>query len=159
MLARGGLERPGFGRVRILFFAGEVFPTPQLRRLRRALPGVGIYNLFGPRETNVCTYLGVPPDIPDDTIAPNPIGRACEHLETFVLDDDGREVGEGVEGTLWARGGNLMQGDWKYPEPTAASVQPDPRGRSGFAYCTGDRVRLLASGYYQFLGRRDHMIK
>ena len=49
--------------IRILFFAGEVFPTPQLRRLRRALPGVGLYNLFGPTETNVCTYYEVPSDI------------------------------------------------------------------------------------------------
>ena len=159
MLDRGGLERAGFGRVRILFFAGEVFPTPQLRRLRRALPEVGLYNLFGPTETNVCTYYEVPPDIPDDTTAPIPIGRACEHLETFVLDDDGQEVGEGVEGTLWARGGNLMQGYWNDRERTATSLQPDPRGRLGLAYCTGDRVKLLASGDYQFLGRRDHMIK
>src|SRR5690606_25090395 len=40
MLDSGGLEAKGFGEVRLLFFAGEVFPTPQLRRLRRALPEV-----------------------------------------------------------------------------------------------------------------------
>jgi amino acid adenylation domain-containing protein len=159
MLEQGSLERIGFGSVRILFFAGEVFPTPQLRRLRRALPGVGLYNLFGPTETNVCTYYEVPPDIPEDATAPIPIGRVCEHLETFVLDDEGQEVGEGLEGTLWARGGNLMQGYWNDPERTASSLRPDPRGKPGLAYCTGDRVRLLAGGDYQFLGRRDHMIK
>jgi amino acid adenylation domain-containing protein len=159
MLDAGGLEKAGFGRVRILFFAGEVFPTPQLRRLRRALPGVGLYNLFGPTETNVCTYYEVPPDIPDGATAPLPIGRACEHLETFVLDDDGREVGEGVEGTLWVRGGNLMQGYWNDHERTTTSLCPDPRGRPGLAYGTGDRVRLLVGGDYQFLGRRDHMVK
>ena len=64
-----------------------------------------------------------------------------------------------MEGTLWARGGNLMQGYWNDRERTATSLQPDPRGRLGLAYCTGDRVKLLASGDYQFLGRRDHMIK
>jgi amino acid adenylation domain-containing protein len=158
MLDQGGLERTGFGRVRILFFAGEVFPTPQLRRLRRALPGVDLYNLFGPTETNVCTYYEVPPDISDNATAPIPIGRACEHLKTFVLDDDGREVNE-EEGTLWVCGDNLMQGYWNDHERTAVSFRPDPHGRPGLAYCTGDRVRLLASGDYQFLGRSDHMIK
>ncbi|MBI4241871.1 MAG: amino acid adenylation domain-containing protein [Candidatus Rokubacteria bacterium] len=159
MIDAGGLERTGFGRVRTLFFAGEVFPTPQLRRLRRALPGVGLFNLFGPTETNVCTYYEVPPDLPDDWTAPISIGRACEHMETFVLDDEGRTVGEGVEGTLWARGDNLMQGYWNDAERTAASLRPDPRGRPGTAYCTGDRVVLQADGNYEFRGRRDHMIK
>ncbi len=159
MLDAGGLEAAGLGRVRLLFFAGEVFPTAQLRRLRRALPQVGLFNLFGPTETNVCTYYEVPPDIPDECTAPISIGRACEHMETFALDDEGREVGPGVEGTLWAKGGNLMQGYWNDPERTARCLYPDPRGRPCLAYCTGDRVRLLADGNYEFHGRRDHMIK
>ena len=157
MLETGGLETAGFGRVRILFFAGEVFPTAQLRRLRAALPHVRLANLFGPTETNVCTYYDVPADIPEGK--PIPIGRTCGNLESFVLDDEGREVGEGIEGTLWVRGGNLMSGYWNDPERTAATLKPDPRGRAGVAYCTGDRVRLQPDGDYEFLGRRDHMVK
>jgi acyl-coenzyme A synthetase/AMP-(fatty) acid ligase len=157
MMEVGGLETAGLGDVRVLFFAGEVFPTPQLRRLRRALPRVRLANLFGPTETNVCTYYDVPAEIPEGR--PIPIGRACAHLETFVLDDAGRVVGTGVEGTLWVRGDNLMSGYWNDAARTAATLQPDPRGRPGVAYCTGDRVRLRPDGDYDFLGRRDHMIK
>jgi acyl-coenzyme A synthetase/AMP-(fatty) acid ligase len=142
-----------------LFFAGEVFPTPQLRRLRRALPAARLYNLFGPTETNVCTYYEVPADIPDERRAPIPIGRSCEHMETFVLDDEGREAGVGVEGTLWVKGANLMEGYWNDPARTAATLQPDPWGREGTACCTGDRVQLQQDGDYEFLGRRDHMVK
>jgi amino acid adenylation domain-containing protein len=157
MMETGGLEAAGFGKVRILFFAGEVFPTAQLRRLRAALPHVRLANLFGPTETNVCTYYDVPADIPEGK--PIPIGKTCENLESFVLDDEGHEVGEGVEGTLWVRGGNLMSGYWNDVERTAATLKPDPRGRPGVAYCTGDRVRLQPDGDYEFLGRRDHMVK
>ncbi len=159
MLDKGGLEKHGLPTVRTLFFAGEVFPTPQLRRLRRALPQARLYNLFGPTETNVCTYYEVPADIPPDQSAPIPIGKACEHMETFVLDDEGREAPVGVDGILWARGPNLMQGYWADRARTAATLRPDPRARSGSAYCTGDRVRLREDGNYEFLGRRDHMIK
>lgn len=155
MLEVGELEARGLGRVRALLFAGEVFPTPQLRRLRRALPDVRLSNLFGPTETNVCTYYDVPGEIPEGRSIP--IGRACEHLETFVLDDDGREVGVGVEGTLWVKGDNLMSGYWS--QRGAQGLGPDPRGRPNGAYCTGDRVRLQPDGNYDFLGRRDHMIK
>jgi amino acid adenylation domain-containing protein len=159
MLEAGELEKKGLPTLRTLFFAGEVFPTAQLRRLRRALPSVGLYNLFGPTETNVCTYYEVPPDIPDERTAPIPIGRACEHMETFVIDEAGKEVGIGREGVLWAKGGNLMAGYWNDPGRTAATLQPDPRTGTGVAYCTGDFVKLMSDGNYEFLGRRDHMIK
>jgi amino acid adenylation domain-containing protein len=161
MLDVGALEKHGLPTVRTLFFAGEVFPTPQLRRLRRAVPHAGLYNLFGPTETNVCTYYEVPPDIPDERTAPIPIGKVCEHMEAFVLDEKGNEVGCGVEGVLWIKGGNLMSGYWNDASRTASTLIPDPRGRQkdGMAYCTGDYVKLMPDGNYEFLGRRDHMIK
>jgi amino acid adenylation domain-containing protein len=155
-----GLEAAPPRRLRVLFFAGEVFPVAQLRRLRRALPGVTLANLFGPTETNVCTYHVLPPDLPDAQTEPVPIGIGCEGLETFVIDDAGGIVdGPGVEGTLWVRGGHVMLGYWNDPERTARMLKPDPRGRPGTACDTGDRVRILPDGGYAFLGRRDHMVK
>lgn len=159
-MLQAGLEATPPRKLRVLFFAGEVFPSPHLRRLRHALPHVGLYNLFGPTETNVCTYYEVPPELPESLTAPIPIGRICEHLEGFVIDDEGREVREvGVEGTLWIRGGNLMSGYWGDPERTRATLMEDPRGKGGIACCTGDRVRLLPDGNFEFRGRRDHMVK
>jgi amino acid adenylation domain-containing protein len=159
MLDKGRLEELGLPTVRVLFFAGEVFPTLQLRRLRKTMPHTRLVNLFGPTETNVCTSYEVPAELPEGDNAPIPIGKACDHMETFVLDDDGHEVGVGIEGTLWARDGNVMHSYWNDAERTASTLRPDPRGRPGRAYCTGDRVRLRPDGSYDFLGRRDHMIK
>lgn len=158
MLEQGGLEARPPERLRLVLFAGEVFPMAQLQRLRRALPGATLVNLFGPTETNVCTYHVVPElGAGGERL---PIGRACENMETFVLGDDGAEIlSPGVEGTLWARGGNLMLGYWGDPARTAAALQADPRGRPGLACNTGDRVRLLPDGAYEFRGRRDHMVK
>jgi acyl-CoA synthetase (AMP-forming)/AMP-acid ligase II len=55
-----------------------------------------------------------------------------------------------------------MSGYWNDAGRTAAALVRDPR-RAGssndLAYCTGDYVRLLEDGNYQFLGRRDHMVK
>lgn len=159
MLDTGLVEQNGFGRVHTLFFAGEVFPTPQLRRLRRALPDIRLVNLFGPTETNVCTYYEVPRGIPDELNEPISIGRACEHMETFVITDEGTVGDVGEAGILWVRGGNLMQGYWNDPDKTASVLQEDPRGVPGLACCTGDRVIPQPDGNYKFLGRRDHMVK
>lgn len=159
MLNIGSLEEHGFGKVRIIFFAGEVFPIAQLRRLRRALPSVQLANLYGPTETNVCNYYIVPKDMPDNQSAPIPIGKVCEHMEGFILNEEGSEVTEGKEGTLWIKGDNLMQGYWNNPERSSKDLREDPRGLPGMAYCTGDRVRKIDKGEYDYLGRLDHMVK
>src|SRR5690606_28708865 len=52
-----------------------------------------------------------------------------------------------------------MTGYWNDPERTARMLRPDPRGHAGTACDTGDRVRIMQGGGYEFLGRRDHMIK
>jgi acyl-coenzyme A synthetase/AMP-(fatty) acid ligase len=169
MLEHGGLEGRAPSRLRLVLFAGEVFPMPQLRRLRRALPEATLVNLFGPTETNVCTYQVVPARLPEPSSSGAeagaftgflPIGHASENLETFVIGDDGRATDlPGGEGTLWAKGGGVMRGYLADPEKTAAVLRPDPRGLPGLACCTGDQVRILPDGAYEFRGRRDHMVK
>lgn len=159
MLELGQLEEHHWPTARVVLFAGEVFPTPPLRRLRRALPHVRLVNLFGPTETNVCTYFEVG-QIDESDNRPIPIGRVCENLTSAILDDENRECAPGVEGDLWIGGGNLLTEYRNDPELTAKKLRLDPRpGARGLLYHTGDRVRLEQDGNLTFLGRRDHMVK
>jgi amino acid adenylation domain-containing protein len=145
--------------LRLVLFAGEVFPPKHLSALRRLVPHGVLANLYGPTETNVCTYYVVGERVDGDT--PVPIGRACENQEVFVLDDDRRLVPDGDVGELWVRGPTVMKGYWADPAMTADRLVqnplhddfPDP------AYRTGDLVRRSADGELHFLGRRDHQIK
>ena len=56
MLTRGGLERLDLAGLRVLLFAGKVFPGKYLRRLMGLAPHARYANLYGPTETNVCTW-------------------------------------------------------------------------------------------------------
>jgi amino acid adenylation domain-containing protein len=145
--------------LRTVVFAGEVFPTPELRRLRRLLPDVELWNLYGPTETNVCTYYQVD-ELPPDHV-PIPIGRACENTEVFALRGDGEIAGVGEDGELFVRGATVMAGYWGRPDRTSEVLGPHPLpgGSGDLAYRTGDLVRLRPDGNYDFLGRRDHQIK
>jgi amino acid adenylation domain-containing protein len=162
MLMTKAAEGPeAFERLRAVVFAGEVYPTKHLAELRQALPaGCGLWNLYGPTETNVCTYYRVPETLPEDgrTI---PIGRACWNDEVFAWTDEAGVAGVGEEGELLVRGPTVMKGYWGRPERTAESLIADPRpGAYGDpVYRTGDLVRLRPDGDYDFLGRRDHQIK
>jgi amino acid adenylation domain-containing protein len=152
--------REDLASLRTILFAGEVFPMKHLRRLRELAPKAVLANLYGPTETNVCTYHVAPDPLPSAD-EPLPIGRACENQEVFALDDRLRPVGEGEVGELWVRGPTVMKGYWGDAELTRDRLRqnplhdryPDP------TYRTGDLVRRLPGDEYRFLGRRDHQIK
>jgi acyl-coenzyme A synthetase/AMP-(fatty) acid ligase len=159
MLTRGGLDRLDLSALRVLLFAGEVFPSKYLRQLVALAPHARYANLYGPTETNVCTWHEVS-GVPEGD-SPLPIGRACPYDEALVLDESLQPVPAGGVGELWIRGASVMQGYWGRPERTALSLQtldiaPGIRDR---AYRTGDLVRQRADGELEFLGRRDHQVK
>ncbi len=146
--------------IRVLLFAGEVFPTKYLSRLMRLMPGRTFANLYGPTETNVCTAYTVPAP-PEESDPPVSIGRAIANVETFVVDDEGIPVGPGEVGELLVRGPTVMRGYWGDEERTAARLVRDPRDPvfGDPVYRTGDLVEETEDGAYRFLGRRDNQIK
>jgi amino acid adenylation domain-containing protein len=131
--------------LRVLLYAGEVYPIKYLRALRNHLP-VRILNLYGPTETNVCAFYEVK-GIPAGQVRSVPIGRACSGDRIWAERADGTLAGPGEEGELVVDGPTVMLGYWGQPR------------RDGRPYRTGDRVTLLDSGDYQYLGRRDGMVK
>jgi amino acid adenylation domain-containing protein len=158
---KGSLDRFDLSRIRLLIFAGEVFPTKYLREVMRALPGAEFVNLYGPTETNVITWYRVPP-LADEQTEPIPIGWTCANTQIFLVDDDGLLVtARGVPGEVYARGVTIAQGYWGDPERTARSFVQNPF-ESHYAdrvYRTGDIAMLGEDGALRLLGRRDRMIK
>jgi amino acid adenylation domain-containing protein len=161
MLAiRGGLTPGDLPGLRTILFAGEVFPTNHLRRLVEALPHVRFANLYGPTETNVCTWWEVG-ELPEDASETIPIGRAIANVDVFAVDDDGRPAAPGEIGELYVRGQTVMQGYLGDPEKTASRLVSRRFGGvlEQPAYRTGDLVQQLPGGDYRFLGRRDAQVK
>jgi acyl-coenzyme A synthetase/AMP-(fatty) acid ligase len=142
--------------LRLVLFAGEVFPVKQLRKLVTKWPSPLYYNLYGPTETNVCTYAAIPTPIPEDRAEPYPIGPACSHCKALVLDADNQPVNAGEEGLLHISGPSVFSGYWARPTESAAVFLE----RDGVRwYNTGDVVREDATDGFTYLGRRDRMVK
>ncbi len=156
MTQYGKLEQVDCSSLRIVNFAGEVFPVKYLRRLRELWPHVDLYNLYGPTETNVCTYFKVPMAVPPDREEPYPIGKVCSHCESLVIGDDGKPVSPGAEGLLYIAGKPVLQGYWGDAERTERAFGTFNGRRY---YNTGDLVRLDDQGDFVFLGRKDRMVK
>jgi amino acid adenylation domain-containing protein len=145
MLQEGRMAEHEYPDLRVILFAGEVFPGPQLQRLLSAVPRAEYANLYGPTETNVVTWYRVPLEF--DGSQPLPIGRACPYATVTV---------DAISGELLAGGSSLMTGYWNRPEDTQrAFVTID-----GIQYYrTGDRVASAPDGNYCFVGRLDRQVK
>lgn len=142
-------------RLRVVAFAGEVFPTSGIRALRRLLPESAVlYNMYGPTETNVCTYHRVTPaDLAPDAPETPPIGRPCPYATTMIHGDPHDGSAE-----LCVGGDSVMAGYWNDPSGTEQRfTPPDESGRR--FYRTGDLVRRDEAGRLRYVARRDGMVK
>jgi amino acid adenylation domain-containing protein len=160
MMQHGNLDSRDCNSLRWILFAGEVFPTKHLRRLMSILSHVNFSNLYGPTETNACTFYHVNelPEKDDETI---PIGIPVANVEDLVVDLDDNVVSPGEVGELLIRGGVVMKGYWGQPGKNQTSFYR----RSVFDqfedlfYRTGDLVQLDGDKNYRYLGRKDRQIK
>ncbi|WP_201833352.1 amino acid adenylation domain-containing protein [Microvirga zambiensis] len=152
----GKLDSRDYSSLRLVLFAGEVFPINHLKLLTTYWPHPRYFNLYGPTETNVCTSYEVRTPIPAEQMEPVPIGKVCSHLEGILLQADGAEAGKGEEGELCICGPAVTRGYWNLPEQSQRSFV-EMRGKN--YYRTGDIVREEADGNLRYLGRKDRMIK
>lgn len=160
MLLRGKLGGHDVSSLRWVLFAGEPFPTKHLRNLVNQLPGARFSNLYGPTETNVCTFYNLPETLPQND-EPIPIGLPCTNVDALIVDEDGNQSLDGEAGELLIRGGVVMRGYWGQPEKTRRGfyIREDIEGSPDIFYRTGDLVRRREDGNLDYLGRKDRQIK
>jgi amino acid adenylation domain-containing protein len=157
MTGYGRIERRNHSSLRLVLFAGEVFPVAALNSLRQHWTVPRFFNLYGPTETNVCTFFELPASIDAARTTPYPIGAVCDGDSARVLDTEGKDVVAGTEGELCVSGGTVMQGYWNLPERTAHAFVTDDAGVRW--YRTGDIVVESPKDGYLFRGRTDRMVK
>lgn len=152
-------DKPKF--LKKVMFAGEIMPNKQLNYWRKHLPRVKYANLFGPTETvDICTYYIVNRKFNDyDSL---PIGRHCENLDTFLLDENNQLITKpGKVGELYVRGGFVTAGYYGNDEQTKKAFVQNPLNHSypEIVYKTGDLVSINKFGEYEYVGRSDYQIK
>ncbi len=157
LASQGRMEQYDYSHLKTVLFAGEVFPAKHLRAIKSQWPKPRYFNLFGPTETNVCTWYEIPAVVPEDRTEPYPIGRVCSHYRSRIMDPDGGEVDDRAEGELCVAGSGVMVGYWNLPEQNQRVFLMDEEGVRW--YKTGDVVQRDGHGDFRFMGRRDRMIK
>jgi aspartate racemase len=116
-------------------------------------------NGYGPTEsTTFACCCRIPSPLPE-SLRSIPIGRPIENTQVAILDAELRPVRAGEDGELCIAGDGLALGYHRLPDLTRERFVEAPDAPGGRFYRTGDRVRLLASGEIEFLGRLDTQVK
>lgn len=156
----GLLEKIKIDSLRLVWFAGEVFPTKQFNIWRRLLPSVMFVNMYGPIEITLdCTHYIINRELKDDE--PIPIGYAMRNTDILLLNEDNQLCAPGEEGELCVRGTSLAMGYYNNPEKTASAFVQNPLNSSypELIYRTGDVASINEFGEIVFKGRRDTLVK
>ncbi|NOK31919.1 amino acid adenylation domain-containing protein [Corallococcus exercitus] len=145
-----------------LVLGGESSTWALLQSVHALAPDCEVHNHYGPTETTVGVLAGrvhLPPANPAP--ASVPLGSPLAHSRLYVLDASLRPTPLGVPGELFVGGAQVTRGYLARPDLTAERYVPDPFSPSPGArmYRTGDRVRWLADGRVEFLGRVDFQVK
>jgi amino acid adenylation domain-containing protein len=154
--------------VRQVTSGGEAFDARHARTLLEAnkagQPAIQLLNDYGPTETTCFLLVEKVTEVADGARTV-PLGRPIGNTVAAVLDRHLHPVAIGSPGELCLGGEGLAHGYLGNPALTAERFVPDPVGPvgSGIAgtrlYRTGDRVRLLPDGRFDFLGRFDDQVK
>jgi len=143
--------------------AGESCSWHLVDMHHRMLPGVQLFNEYGPTEATVWStvYRCEPHSLGSGRLASVPIGRPISNTQLYVLDRNQQLVPRGVPGELYIAGDGVARGYLNRPDLTREKFLPVPFiGESASRmYRTGDQVRYLPDGNLQFLGRMDEQVK
>jgi fatty-acyl-CoA synthase len=99
-----------------IYYGASIMPVPVLEELRRRLPGVAPYNLYGQSEIGPLATVLRPEE---HDARPASAGRPVFNVETRIVDPDLNDVPPGVAGEIVHRSPQLLIGYWDKPAETA----------------------------------------
>lgn len=148
----GNISKYRFNKLRLILFAGEPYWVYQFNKLKRLLPSnIEYANLYGPTETNVCTFYRIPQQYSDKHEFP--IGKPLPGVEYRILRKDKKDA----FGELVIFGPCVMTGYWGDSYTGHQEYWFYDNGKRG--YKTGDIVSEDEVGTLRLLGRKDDIVK
>jgi acyl-CoA synthetase (AMP-forming)/AMP-acid ligase II len=137
-----------YGPARLVLFGGSPMPAPWSREMHERWPRLQLIHGYGLTEfTSCCTLL------PAELILSHgdSIGYPAEGVDLRLVDDEGKDVANGVAGEIWVRGATRMREYWRRPDVTAEKL-------AGEWLRTGDLAEKREQGLLYHVGRKDDVI-
>ena len=129
-------------------YGGAPMAESTIAGLGKALPHLGLYNVYGSTETSSPVTM-----LParDAAARPDSVGLPLPGVDIVVMDDEGREVPPGASGELWIRGPMVVPGYWADADATG-------KGFVAGYWLSGDIGSVDELGYVRVFDRAKDML-
>ncbi|MFP6773097.1 MAG: AMP-binding protein [Alphaproteobacteria bacterium] len=130
--------------------AGSPCPIEVMKQVIDKMNMVEVTIAYGMTETSPVSFHTAVDDALERKVGT--VGRTIPHVESKIVDADGRIVAPGETGEILTRGYNVMLGYWDDAEKTAEAIDG-----AGWMH-TGDLGTLDEYGYGNVVGRIKDMV-
>ena len=141
--------------LKTVMLSGDWIPLPLFGATKKLWPTCRFISLGGATEASIWSVW-----YEVNALQPEwksiPYGKALLNQKIKVMDEAGKESATGEAGELWIGGVGVAEGYLNQPDLTQERF-PVENGERW--YRTGDKVRMMADGNSEFLGRLDTQIK
>ena len=141
--------------LKTVMLSGDWIPLPLFGATKKLWPNVRFISLGGATEVSIWSVWYEVHELQPEWKS-IPYGKALQNQKIKVMDESGKECATGEAGELWIGGIGVAEGYLNQPELTQERF-PIENGERW--YRTGDKVRMMADGNSEFLGRLDTQIK
>ncbi|MBQ2835741.1 MAG: amino acid adenylation domain-containing protein [Clostridia bacterium] len=140
--------------LKYIMLAGEPLPKTLVDKLKETIPGVTVYNGYGPSET---TIFSTTRDVTDLDIVT--IGRPVANTQIYILNKNKKLMPQGTIGELYIAGDGVGKGYMNKKEQTESSFIQNPFVANSIMYKVGDLGAFDVHGEITCYGRVDNQVK
>lgn len=144
------IDQVDLGSLRTGIMAGATCPIDVMRRVICEMHMTQVQIAYGMTETSPVSLQTNSDDELEMRVTT--VGTTQPHLESKIVDSEGRTVQHGTVGELCTRGYSVMLGYWNNPEATREAIDS-----AGWMH-TGDLAQMDEAGYVRIVGRSKDMI-
>lgn len=145
--------------LRQFLFCGETLTNKTVDKLQERFPGAQIYNMYGPTESTVAVTAILVDGQVNKKYQPLPVGVTKPGTVIKIVDEDGKEAGEGESGEITIFGNTVSRGYFNNPEENKrAFFEVCVDGETQRGYRTGDKGYMKEEMLF-YEGRIDLQVK
>jgi amino acid adenylation domain-containing protein len=147
-------ENLDFPHLRYITNTADTLTKNHIKTLKALFPETEIFSMYGLTECKRVSYLH-PKQL---DIMPTSVGKPMPGMKAYIVDEEGKKVGPGIEGELVVHGPNVMLGYWENARETDMCLRSIEGSKEKLLY-TKDLFKMDEDGYLYFIRRKDDMIK
>ncbi len=134
--------------LKIIAMMGMTVPREIIEECKKVFPHASVIQGYGLTESSIFITL-LPPE--DELRKIGSIGYVVPGIDVKIVDESGKEVGNGEIGEIITKGYHVMKGYYKREKETKEKI------KDGWLY-TGDMAYFDNEGYLYHVGRKDDMV-